>query len=83
MMGIHHSHDIVDQWWNGEFFDKDTLQNLRLCYQIGHSEGPCPCPLAGPKNFIIFDVMGSHSITIKCCNCGAQPLSNWTQLLCE
>ena len=75
------SHDIVDQRWNREFFDKDSLQNLRLCYQVGHSEGPCPCPLTGPKNFVVFDIMGFHSIMIKYCNCGEQPLINWTQLL--
>ena len=83
MMVKHYSHDIVGQRWNGEFFDKDTLQNLGLCYQVGHSLGPCPCPLAGPKNFVVFDLTGSHSITIKYCNCGARPLSNWTQLLRE
>ena len=69
--------------WNGEFFDKETLQNLGLSYQVGHSGGPCPCPLAGPKNFVIFDITGIHLVTIKYCNCSKYPLSNWTQLLHE
>lgn len=71
------------QRWNGEFFNKDSLQNLGLCYQVGHSEGPCPCPLSGPKNFVVFDITGPHSIMIKYCNCTEQPLLNWNQLLCE
>ena len=83
MTGKHHPHDIVGQQWNGEFSDKDSLQNLGLCYRVGHSDGRCPCPLAGPKHFIVFDITGPHSITINYCNCGEQPLSNWTQLLHE
>ena len=71
------------QQWNSEFFNKDSLQNLGLCYQVGHSEGPCPCPLSGPKNFVVFDITGPHSIMIKYCHCTEQPLLNWNQLLHE
>ncbi|KIJ90576.1 hypothetical protein K443DRAFT_35778, partial [Laccaria amethystina LaAM-08-1] len=41
--------------WNGLFFDKDSLHNLGLRYQLGHSGERCPFPLPGPQNFIVFD----------------------------
>jgi len=82
------SHDAIElthshQRWNGQFFDKDTLQNLGLSYQVGHSDGTCPCPLSGPKHFVVFDITGPHLVKFNYCNCGEKPLSNWTQLLRE
>ena len=71
------------QKWNGNFFNKGSLRNLGLSYQFGHSGGVCPCPLAGPKDFVVFNITGPHFVTFKYCNCGEQPLSNWTQLLHE
>lgn len=73
----------LKQRWNGRFFDKDSLQNLGFRYQLGHSGAPCPCPQPGPKNFVIFDTSGPHSITIDYCQCGDETSSNWTQLLRE
>ncbi|KIJ89496.1 hypothetical protein K443DRAFT_117906, partial [Laccaria amethystina LaAM-08-1] len=69
--------------WNGLFFDKDSLQNLGLRYQLGHSGASCPSPQAGPKHFLVFDTSGPHFITIDYCNCSNEPLKNWTQLLRE
>jgi len=71
------------QRWNGQFFDQDSLQNLGLSYQVGHADRACPFPLAGPKHFVVFDITGPHLVTFNYCNCGQQPLSSWTQLLCE
>lgn len=71
------------QKWNGEFFDKDTLQNLGYCYQLGHSGARCPCPQPGPKNFVVFDISGPHFVTIDYCQCCDEPLSSWHQLLRE
>lgn len=71
------------QRWNGEYFAKDTLQNLGLRYQLGHSDGQCPCPEPGPKNFVVFDLSGPHWIHIDYCRCSAEPLSNWAQLFRE
>jgi hypothetical protein len=59
------------------------LQSLGLRYQLGHSGEPCPCPEAGPKNFVIFDISGLHHLTIDYCQCGNEPLSSWVQLLRE
>ena len=71
------------QKWNGDYFTKDSLQNIGLRYQLGHSSGRCPCPEPGPKNFVVFDNSGPHWISIDYCRCSADPLSNWVQLLRE
>ena len=65
------------------FFDKDSLENLGHQYQLGHSGGPCPFPLAGPMNFIVFDLSRYHFIAINYCNCIKNSLPTWTQLLRE
>jgi hypothetical protein len=74
---------LCTQKWNGSFFVKTTLQTLGLRYQLGHSGAPCPCPQAGPKNFVVFDISGPHHLAIDYCQCGDEPLSNWVQLLRE
>jgi len=68
---------LCKQRWNGSFFKKATLQSLGLPYQLGHSGEPCPCPQAGPKNFVIFDISGLHHLTINYCQCRNKPLSSW------
>ena len=77
------SADAKHQRWNGNFFEKDSLQNLGLRYQLGHSSAPCPCPYPGPANFIVFDPSGPHNVSINYCQCGEEPLPFWTQLLRE
>lgn len=71
------------QQWKCNFFEKDSLQNLGLCYQLGHSSAQCSCPQPGPVNFIISDLSGPHNVSINYCQCGEEPLPFWTQLLCE
>jgi hypothetical protein len=73
----------ICQRWTGLFFDRDSLQNLGLRYQLGHSGAYCPFPQAGPKNFLVFDTSGPHFITVDYCNCGDGALTNWRQLLRE
>ena len=36
-----------------------------------------------PKNFVVFDALGPHFVSIDYCDCGNQPLSTWHQLLHE
>jgi hypothetical protein len=74
---------VICQRWTGNFFEKDSLQNLGLRYQLGHSSAPCPCPHPGPANFIVFDLSGPHHVSIDYCQCGEDPLPFWTQLLRE
>ena len=84
LMRFHHlTVDNDTQWWNGECFDKESLQNIGYHYQLGHSGTQCPLPHPGPKNFVVFDISGPHLVTIDYCDCRDKPLSTWTQLLRE
>src|ERR1700691_658128 len=58
------------QKWNGEFFDKTTLRDLALRYQLGHGGGRCPLPSPGPSNFLVIDTSGVHRVCIDFCDCG-------------
>ena len=73
----------ICQRWNGSFFAKDSLQNLGLRYQLGHSSAPCPCPCPGQSKFVVFDLSGPHNVSIDYCQCGEEQLPFWTQLLRE
>jgi hypothetical protein len=73
----------ICQRWNSNFFEKDSLQNLGLRYQLGHSSAPCPCPHPGSANFVVFDLSGFHNVSINYCLCRDEPLPFWTQLLRE
>ncbi|KAM6489975.1 hypothetical protein JOM56_014554 [Amanita muscaria] len=55
--------------WNGKFFEKETFSGVGLGVQLGHDGGPCPCPLQGPKHFMVFDTSGVHTINVDYCNC--------------
>jgi hypothetical protein len=75
----------VTKRWNGKFFNKDSLQNHGYQYQLGHSGAPCPCPHSGPANFVVFDLLGPHHVSINYCHCGDELSEStaWTQLLRE
>jgi hypothetical protein len=71
----------IYQWWNGQFFDKTSLQSLGLRVQLGHSGGFCPCPEPGPQQFTVFTLTGIHQINIDYCGCQVLPLSKTVQIL--
>ena len=71
------------QRWNGLFFENSTLQKLGLRVQLGHSGLPCPCPMPGPRDFVLFDITGIHHVSIDFCECPRDVfLHRRTQLLC-
>ena len=76
--------NVFSQKWNGNFFEKDSLQNLGFRYQLGHCAGTtCPCSHPGAKNFIVFDISGPHFVTIDYCGCSEEDVPLYTQLLRE
>ncbi|KIL55518.1 hypothetical protein M378DRAFT_188665 [Amanita muscaria Koide BX008] len=58
--------------WNGTFFKKKQLKNLGLRVQLGHGGRPCPCPVAGPSDFVVIHTNGAHHVNVDLCDCGSQ-----------
>jgi hypothetical protein len=74
------------QWcqvWNGRFFDKLSLRELGLRYQLGHGGAKCPYPSPGPSDLMVFDTSGVHYVAVNYCDCGqgGQVIHQRTQLL--
>jgi CxC2 like cysteine cluster associated with KDZ transposases len=69
------------QLWTGKFFDKVTLQQLGLRYQLGHGGSRCPMPTPGPSNFLVFDTTGIHHVTVDFCDCTHHVFHQRTQFL--
>ena len=61
--------NLIQQRWNGCFFETDTLQNLGLRFQLGHGGVSCPNPCPGPSDFCVFDVSGIHKVSVDFCDC--------------
>ncbi|KAL0945536.1 hypothetical protein HGRIS_001015 [Hohenbuehelia grisea] len=59
--------------WTGLYYEKTTLKALGLRIQLGHYGSPCPEPLAGPPNFVVFDVDMAHPVAIDYCDCDSHP----------
>ncbi|KAF8871964.1 hypothetical protein BD779DRAFT_1613866 [Infundibulicybe gibba] len=68
--------------WNGLYFEKITLKQLGLRYQLGHPIGhACPNPSqARDGDFVVIDIDGIHSIALDFCNCHLSSL-HYVQLL--
>ncbi|KAK0478694.1 hypothetical protein EDD18DRAFT_1364550 [Armillaria luteobubalina] len=61
----------IVQGWNGSYFDKVLLCDLRMQYQVGHLAGEiCPHPHPAFSNhFTIIDMNGIHDVTLDFCSC--------------
>ncbi|GJF00432.1 CxC2 domain-containing protein [Phanerochaete sordida] len=58
------------QRWNGQFFEKITLQALGLVVQLGHRHGEaCASPLLGPRASLVIHTNGFHPVTLLFCGC--------------
>jgi hypothetical protein len=68
------------QIWTGTFFDKTTLRDLGLTVALGHGGAQCPNPIPGYKNFLVFDVSGTHRVAITFCSC-VDASDSYVQLL--
>ena len=67
------------QRWNGTYFEKTTLRNVGLTIQLNHASEPCPLPVRGPADFVIFDSTGIHRISLNFCGCRKSNRENITR----
>jgi len=74
----------LSQWWNDNFFTRQTLFDLGLSHQLGHNiDDPCSLP-SRPISLVLFDVSGVHTIRVTYCFCnnnGVQSGNRRIQLL--
>ena len=67
------------QRWNGTFFEKTTLRNVGLTIQLNHASDPCPLPVKGPADFVVFDSTGIHRVSLNFCGCRKSTRENITR----
>ncbi|KZT12101.1 uncharacterized protein LAESUDRAFT_640833, partial [Laetiporus sulphureus 93-53] len=69
--------------WISNVFDKITLRELGLIYQLGHAGASCSDP-SPPCAICICDINGVHLVNVHFCQCGTLKngiIYKWQQLL--
>ncbi|KAK0209542.1 hypothetical protein IW262DRAFT_1450772 [Armillaria fumosa] len=69
------------QRWNGNFFEKATLQGIGLHVQLNHTSMRCLAPIPGHVAFKVLHTMGIHSVSVDYCG-RTREVPQHTQLLC-
>jgi hypothetical protein len=57
------------QVWNGNFFEKTSLNDLGYCFYIGHQHLPCPSSDPKTQALLVIDVNGVHHLNVQFCTC--------------
>ncbi|KAJ7017744.1 hypothetical protein C8F04DRAFT_1214941 [Mycena alexandri] len=55
--------------WNGDFWERTTLQDLGLVYQLGHEGMRCKYPHPFTRSLTVVDTTGIHEINYRFCAC--------------
>ncbi|KAI0073201.1 hypothetical protein K474DRAFT_1722408 [Panus rudis PR-1116 ss-1] len=73
------------QVYNEHYFERISLTDMGLVVQLGHGGDMCANPIAGPKDFLVCDITGMHSVCIQYCHCYREAengvLPRWVQLM--
>ncbi|KAJ3819033.1 hypothetical protein F5880DRAFT_1625783 [Lentinula raphanica] len=75
--------DMIEQKWNGKFFERVSLKSIGVFVQLGHkARSVCPTPKV-VDNFTVIHVNGIHTIRLHYCGCPNRLLAGewWQQLL--
>ncbi|KAJ6487280.1 hypothetical protein C8R47DRAFT_1216473 [Mycena vitilis] len=69
----HHENPLHrTQKWEGRFFVKKTLGDLKMRIQVGHTfPERCMVPHAAKTDFVILHTNGIHEVNVDYCGCGA------------
>ncbi|KAF8989456.1 hypothetical protein BDZ89DRAFT_974704 [Hymenopellis radicata] len=72
---------FLQTWRNGSW-ERTTLRELHLVYQVGHQGGPCPHPDTSLRTMTLLHSTGVHTVPFRYCDCSrADGLHKWQQLL--
>ncbi|KAF9035672.1 hypothetical protein BDZ89DRAFT_946871 [Hymenopellis radicata] len=67
--------------WRGDYFERTTLHELGLVYQVGHGGAPCPNPDKTPRLMTVVHTTGIHTVAFRYCDCiWADRQLRWQQL---
>ncbi|KAF9006888.1 hypothetical protein BDZ89DRAFT_1144615 [Hymenopellis radicata] len=61
---------VIKVWREGTW-ERTTLRELGLVYQIGHGGAPCPYPDQTPRLMTVLHVTGVHVVAFRYCGCSA------------
>ncbi|KAJ7080717.1 hypothetical protein C8R43DRAFT_909900 [Mycena crocata] len=68
--------------WNGQFWERTTLQAIGLVYQLGHEGFTCNVPDPSVRSMTVLDTNGIHEIQYHYCKCDrSDKANNLRQLL--
>ncbi|KAL1658562.1 hypothetical protein GGF50DRAFT_120743 [Schizophyllum commune] len=71
----------IIQSWTGEYWQKVTLANMGLIYQVGHGGLPCVSPDPVVRTMVVVDEV-IHTVRFRYCSCrGLRSLNPVRQLL--
>jgi hypothetical protein len=59
---------LIDQKWNGQFWENDTFYRLGLVHQLGHEGNICECP-GEERDMTVFGNNIVQRVKIQFCNC--------------
>jgi len=72
---------IIEQKWNGSYFEHVSLKSLGLRIRLGHLNGICSLPQpAFNDDFVVIHTNGIHEVAIDYCGC-QQSIPKTIQLL--
>lgn len=56
--------------FNGQWFEKTTLQEVGVVIQLGHADGKqCSSPAIAPRDALVMHTNGLHPVTLLFCDC--------------
>ncbi|KAF9002596.1 hypothetical protein BDZ89DRAFT_1146427 [Hymenopellis radicata] len=72
----------IIQVWRDECWNRTSLYDMGLVYQVGHQSGRCINPDQTPRSMSVIHVNGIHTVRYMYCSCDISDYENkWQQLL--
>ncbi|TFK18461.1 hypothetical protein FA15DRAFT_729809 [Coprinopsis marcescibilis] len=66
--------------WNESFFERTSLQQLGLVFNLGNHKPQCFCR-SPVQDLLVFDVSGYHTVSVRFCDCFSVMSPRYIQIL--
>lgn len=65
---------MITKVFNGNFWERTTLQTIGLCIRLGHNDEMCPAHIGKPSGFTtnivtVLDIEGIQDVSVQFCKC--------------